>query len=137
MIGMVKCPYCEKEMSTNEFLSHVETHKRESAREMLRVGVYRPLFPPKPSKPISRECKEELREYFRSRADFWIKSLAGTASLYHKGQMTREAAKSDVEMESHYLAEDKGIVEDLYGPSDPLWGYYDKIQGEAQLYLHL
>ena len=127
---MVKCPYCSWEGSTKEFLKHVEEHKEGTGRER----VYRPLLPPKPSKPISRECKEELREYFRSRADFWIKSLAGTASLYHKGQMAREAAKSDVVMEFHYLSEDGRIVEDLYGSGDPLYGYFDKILGEAHHY---
>ena len=78
-------------------------------------------------KPISEACRGVLRGYFRKRADFWVTSIANTAALYNKGQMTKEAAKSDIEKEYHFFVEDKGIVEDLFGPRD-LWGYFDKRQ---------
>ena len=109
---MVKCPYCGGEYSPDEFIRHVETHKRAFA-DMVKLGP-RPLGVPV---MLPSPCRGPVGSLLRDRSDFWLEKIKEEAELIRKRAITRDVGFENIGMFTAKLEED-GAIAEVFGLED-------------------
>jgi len=106
---MVRCPYCGEEMSIDEYLRHVETHKVAQARYAM------PSQPPRGRYgfDIPPVLKAAIGSMFRERAKHWYDSIDNTVKKYQAHGIPLDDAREEVLKFTWAFSELAAIAEEL------------------------